>query len=95
MAIRIYNTYPNFHQEGDPNYIYQADQNPSLIPDIIIQLSILGQRMWYKRHGRFPVQAETLDRNTAGILPWRADLPLLVQIKYLLNILRSTAHNKN
>lgn len=60
-------------------------RTPPLVPDIVIQSQISGQRVWYRRPGRAPIQAEVLtqDRNTACILPWRADLPLLVPIKHL------------
>lgn len=56
-----------------------------LVPDIAMQLQISGQKLWYRQPGHAPVQAEVLtqDMNIACILPWRADLPLLVSLKHL------------
>lgn len=58
---------------------------PPLVPGIVIQWQIPGQRVWYQTPGHAPVQAEVLtqDRNAACILPWRADLLLLMPVKHL------------
>ena len=60
-------------------------RTPPLVPDIVMQPQTSGQKVWYRRAGHVPVQAEVLtqDRNMACILPWRADLPLLVPLKHL------------
>ena len=60
-------------------------RTPPLVPDIVMQLQISGQRVWYRQPGHAPVQAEVLtqDGNMACILPWRADFPLLVPMKHL------------
>jgi len=60
-------------------------RTPPLVPDIMMQPQTSSQKVWYRRPGRAPVQAEVLtqDRNTACMLPWRADLPLLVPLKHL------------
>ena len=59
---------------------------PPLLPDIVMQPQISGQRVWYRWLGHAPLKAEVLtqDRNTACILPWRADLPLLKHLYYFL-----------
>jgi len=50
-------------------------RTPHLVPGIVIQPQISGQRVWYRRPGHALIQAEVLtqDRNSASILPWRAD----------------------
>ena len=60
-------------------------KTPPLMPDTVIQLQMSGQKVWYRQLGHVPIQAKVLtqDRNTACILPWRADLPLLVTLKHL------------
>ena len=65
---------PIFIAEGTPIMsLWQISTSP-LVPDIVMQPQTSA-----------PVQAEVLtqDRNTACILPWRADLPILVPLKHL------------
>lgn len=57
-------------------------EHPFFVPDIITQLSTLGERVWYNRLGCAPIQAEILTQNMT-ILPWRADLPPFMPIKHL------------
>ena len=57
-------------------------EHPFFVPDIITQLSTLGERVWYNRLGCAPIQAEILTQNMT-ILPWRADLPPFMTIKHL------------
>ena len=60
-------------------------RTPPLVPDIVVQLQISDQKVWYRCPGHTLVQAKVLtqDRNMACVLPWRADLPLLVPLKHL------------
>ena len=76
---------PIFIAKGTPIMSLWQIRTPPLLPDIMMQQQPSGRKMWYRRPGRAPVQAELLtqDRNTACILPWRADLPLLLPLKHL------------
>lgn len=60
-------------------------RTPPLVPDIVMQSQISGQRVWNRQLRYAPEQAEVLtqERNMACILPRRADLPLWVPLKYL------------
>ena len=82
----VIGTWPTDALVNTPIFIAKGTPIMSpLVPDIIMQLQTSGQKVWYRRPGRAPVQAEVLtqDRNTACMLPWRADLPLLVPLKHL------------
>ena len=59
-----------------------------LVPDIVMQPQILGQRLWYRWLGHAPVQAEVLtqDRNTACILLWRMDPSVTSETSVLLPV---------
>ena len=76
---------PIFIAKGTPIMFLWQIRTPLLVPDIVVQLQISRQRVWYRWLGHAPVQAEVLtqDRNTACILPRRADLSLLVPLKHL------------
>ena len=76
---------PVFITKGTPIESLWQIRTPPLVPDIVMQPQTSGQKVWYRRPGHAPVQAEVLtqDKNVACILPWRADLPLLVPLKHL------------
>ena len=70
---------------GTPIVSLWQIRTPALVPDIVMQLQTSGQKVWYRQPRHAPVRAEVLtqDKNVACILPWRADLPLLVPLKHL------------
>ena len=76
---------PVFITKGTPIVSLWQIRTPPLVPDIVMQPQTSGQNVWYRWPGHAPVQAEVLtqDKNVACILPWRADLPLLVPLKHL------------
>ena len=76
---------PIFIATGTPIMSLWQNKTPPLVPDIVMQPQTSGQKVWYRQPGHVPVQAKVLtqDRNTACILPCRADLPLLVPLKHL------------
>ena len=76
---------PIFIAKGTPIMSLWQIRTSPLVPDIVMQPQTSGQKVCYGWLGRAPVQAKALtqDRNTACILPWRADLPLLVPLKHL------------
>ena len=74
-----------FIAKGTPIMPLWQIRTPPLVPDIVMHLQTSGWKVWYKRPGHVPVEAEVLtqDKNVACILPWRAELPLLVPLKHL------------
>ena len=76
---------PIFIAKGTPIMSLWQIRTPPLVPDIVTQPQIFGQKVWHRWLGHAPVQTEVLtqDRNMACVLPWRADLPLLVPLKHL------------
>jgi len=48
-------------------------------------LSVSGQKVWYKQpeHALYQAEIMTKHHNCTCILPWRADLPVLVLVKHL------------
>ena len=75
---------PVFITKGTPIMSLWQIRTPPLVPDIVMQPQTSGQKVWYKQPGHAPVQSEVLTQytNTACILPWRADLLLLVPLKH-------------
>jgi len=60
-------------------------RTPPLQMHNYIRHQMSGQKVQDRQLGHAPVQAEVLtqDKNMACILPWRADLPILVPLKHL------------
>ena len=74
-----------FIAKGTPIISLWQIRTPPLVPDIVMELQTSSQKVWCRRPGHAPVQAEVLtqDRNTACILLRRADLSLPVPLKHL------------
>lgn len=58
-------------------------QTPSLVPDIVIQFSISGQREWFKWAALFGQNYWPRAVLLLVFLSWRVDFPVLVLVKHL------------
>ena len=87
MADILVNT-PVFVAKGTFIMSLWQIRTAPLVPDIVMQPQILGQRLWYRWLGHAPVQAEVLtqDRNMAFILLWRMDPSVTSETSVLLPV---------